>query len=571
MAIVAPGRNRMDDITIVDDLYNSCGFNLNKIQKQFKKDWENSLNENISFDGSGKIILNNAPNRIGKTTTTLKWLDKRGAKVLYLADRHNHIEEVENFIGKGKFVHWWGLEQLCPSYTNPDIKFLIESGVPPRIVCRNCSNRKTCRYWKQWKIKDNSIVGAPKELIPTKHVQNGNWDVVVFDELVDKPKKIEGYIPKLEKDVFEKFGIQDLYYDVYLSMKLIKETKDFSKDNITLLKDGVSKIGRSLQKVVTQIKDNPKLTKYKDAFKLIKCLSKYSETINWAVHCSKFGYKPFYYRPFLYYVLDLVDSCGSDVVILNTSLQKRFYNLMVENYDEDLPELKEFKFTVHNKDNVLLHYNQRNRSFSKSVLFEEDENGDIHINKEGYGVEVYGMAKQIIGFCKKRNLKVGVITYMSAESLFDHIADSVGHFGGHQGSNQLDDVDVLLIYGTFNINPKGLYKKYYMIKNEFLGDKPAKWNKSRYINGCRLLFSDNEPLNEIKLYKLNEEHGQAIFRSSAHIQENKIVVVFGFVPFGVENILDYRTFHTAIGARTSISKHIKKSKRENKEQIGCIS
>lgn len=552
----------MDNISIVDDLYNSCGFKPNKIQEQFQKDWKSSLKENISFDGSGKVILNNAPNRIGKTTTTLKWLDEKEAKVLYLADRHNHIEEVETFIGDDKFVHWYGLEQLCQIGTNPNTHFLLENGVPPKLVCRDCSNKKTCLYWKQWKIGDNSIVGAPKELIPTKHVQNKKWDVIVFDELVDKAKKIEGYIPELSEDIFKRFGIQYLYNTTYLSMKLIGENKDFSKDNIALLKSFVPEISSSLQKVVKQIKDTEELKKYKDVPKLIKWLSRYGDTLDWADHCSKFGYRTKYYKPYLYYVLDLVNKHESDVVILNTSLQKRFYNFMVENYDKDLPELKEFKFTVQNKDSVLLHYNKRNRSFSKGILFEEDKNGNIHINKEDYGVETYEMAKQIINFCKKRNLKVGVLTYKSAEQFFWDIADSVSYFGGHQGSNQLDDVDVLLIYGTFNINPKGLYKKYYMIKNEFLGDNHAKWNKSRYINGCRLLFSDNEPLNEIKLYKLNEEHGQAIFRSGAHVQKNKIVIVFGFVPFGVENILDYRTFYTAIGARTSISKHLKKVKNK---------
>lgn len=558
MAIVTPGRNRMDNISIVDDLYNSCGFKPNKIQEQFQKDWKRSLKENISFDGSGKVILNNAPNRIGKTTTTLKWLDEKEAKVLYLADRHNHIEEVETFIGDDKFVHWYGLEQLCQIGTNPNTHFLLENGVPPRLICRNCSNKRSCPYWKQWKTKDNSIVGAPKELIPTKHVQKENWDVIVFDELVDKAKPIKAYVPELSEDLFKRFGIQDLYYTTYLSMKIIKENKDFSKDNITLLKDGVREIDCSLQKVVKQIKDTEELTKYKDVPKLIKWLSRYGETLDWAVHCSKFGYRTKYYRLYLYYVLDLVDSCGSDVVILNTSLQKRFYNFMVENYDKDLPELIEFKFTVQNKDSVLLHYNHFNRSFSKGALFKEDENGNMQLNNDRYGFKAYKMVKDIIGFCKSKSLKVGVITYKFAESFFVDIADSVGHFGGHQGSNQLDDVDVLLIYGTYTIHPGGLYQKRLMVKKEFLESNKIDWKVYKYINGCRVRFSNDESSNEIKLYKLNEEHGQAIFRSGAHVQENKIVIVFGFVPSGIENTLDYRTFNTARGAKISITKQLKK-------------
>jgi hypothetical protein len=117
---------------------------------------------------------------------------------------------------------------------------------------------------------------------------------------------------------------------------------------------------------------------------------------------------------------------------------------------------------------------------------------------------------------------------------------------------------VLIVYGTHNINPQGLYKKYYMMTNELLINKKAKWNNYKYVNGSRLTFSDNKLLNEIKRYKLNEEHGQAIFRSGAHVKEKKIVIVFGFVPDGVENILDYRNFKTTKGAKISISKRLKK-------------
>ena len=57
------------------------------------------------------------------------------------------------------------------------------------------------------------------------------------------------------------------------------------------------------------------------------------------------------------------------------------------------------------------------------------------------------------------------------------------------------------------------------------------------INGMQINLSDNEKLNYVKSYKLNEEHQQAIFRSGAHIKPGKIVVSFGHVPEGVEEIL----------------------------------
>lgn len=99
-----------------------------------------------------------------------------------------------------------------------------------------------------------------------------------------------------------------------------------------------------------------------------------------------------------------------------------------------------------------------------------------------------------------------------------------------------------------------------MLTNQLIIENPATWNKYTHINGSRITLTDNKLLNELKLYKLNEEHEQAIFRSGAHVQNGKIVIVFGYVPEDVTNILEYSKFSTERGAKISISKWLKKSK-----------
>ena len=69
-----------------------------------------------------------------------------------------------------------------------------------------------------------------------------------------------------------------------------------------------------------------------------------------------------------------------------------------------------------------------------------------------------------------------------------------------------------------------------MLTNQLLIDDPARWNNFQHINGARITLSDNTLLNELKLYKLNEEHGQAIFRSGAHVQNGKIVLYSATYP-----------------------------------------
>ena len=76
----------------------------------------------------------------------------------------------------------------------------------------------------------------------------------------------------------------------------------------------------------------------------------------------------------------------------------------------------------------------------------------------------------------------------------------------------------------------------------------------------RITFSENEQLNKIKTYKLNEEHEQGIYRNGAHVHDDKIIISFGFVPQGVENTLRYSSFKTLRGLKIAITKHLIKFK-----------
>lgn len=557
----------MNNNIIKDIVHKDTGFKPTQIQEQFKTQWLSLLNENIQVGGkSGKIIINNAPNRIGKTITTLKYFDDENAKVLYLADRHNHINEVELTLKTPKFIHWAGIDRLCRyKYEDPDTAFLIDNKVPAGIVCDKCPWRKGCKYWTQWKIEDNSIVGTPKELIPTSYVQKEEWDVVIFDEIIDKEMRIKPHIPHLNADIFDYFGIKDLYYSNYIIVEGLKKQQDF-KEAKGILQDDAQEIRKKiLPNLAKQIKNSEIDLNHNSSGELLKYLAKYSATVEWVKYCAKYGHRTHFFNPYLYKILDLIKKHGSNIILINTSLDEQFYNLILNNYEKELPEPELFSFNIQNKNNLLLHYKFLKRAFSKNSLFIEDENEKLQANRETYGIEAYNEAVKIIKFCKKEDLSVGVITANKAMHLFEDIADEVSYFGGHQGSNQLDNIDVLLIYGTYNVNPQGLYQKYYMVTNELLINNQAKWNNYRYINDYRITFSNNEILNQIKYYKLKEEHGQAIFRNGAHVQDNKIVISFGFVPKEYNDTLTYRKFSNARGAKISISKWLKKSKTAKQE------
>jgi hypothetical protein len=268
-------------------------------------------------------------------------------------------------------------------------------------------------------------------------------------------------------------------------------------------------------------------------------------TITWISYAQKHGKMDHFYKPYLHYALDLRREYKSKIIILNTSLEKWIYDQITNRYQYDLPEPTFYSTDIINHESILFQYNHNKRSCNKGAITKQNSKGAVFGGL--YGDEILEMVQRAISFANNKGLKVGIITFKGLkddlESKFGDKTHIISYFGGHQGSNKFDDVDMLLVIGTYHINPRGLYQTYYKITGEFLRDNPANMRAiKKSINGTQLFLSDNENLNKVKLYKLKEEHGQAIFRSGAHVKSGKIVIAFGFVPEGIENVLKYRKF-----------------------------
>lgn len=526
--------------TLLDNRYRLLG--RTTPAEQFRKEWADYIENN---DMKGSLILNNAPNRIGKTITTLKSLEKTDSKILYLADRHKHITEVEETLHNPRMVHWWGLRKLCQQKDNPSYNFLIENNVPAGFTCNSCIYKKECPYWTQWHINEDSIVGAPKELLPTKYISQNEWDYIIFDEIIDKAQRIEPYCQPIKNEIIDTLGLQGLQVTYEVINTTIQDQSVLDPDTLEYLNTDLQEINRYfLPNVVNQIKHGERFGK--DIIPVLGFMSRFRGTLEWLELCTEHGFKTHFYKPYLYDVLDLQNQYNSSVILLNTSLKNQFYEKMVSNYQYELPTVVEFPFHFQNKNSLLLHYNYKERSCSRKAL-------------KTYGAGIYHMVKQLLKYGQEKSLKTGIITFQDLIPSFKGDADVTSYFGGHQGSNTFDNVDLLIILGTYHINPQGLYQKYYMLTNQLLKEEPATWDKFKHINGNRITLTDNVLLNELKLYKLDEEHGQAIFRSGAHVQNGKIVIAFGYVPEYVTNILEYNKFSTERGAKISISKWLKKT------------
>lgn len=580
-------------VIIADNLNFKSTTKLNSKREQFRSELFRFLEKHCN---SSSPILNYAPNRVGKTISTLEFhitnineikqlYIGKAPRILYLSDRHKQISEVQKTLLEkysfSNFNHIWAIEYLCKRKEEDTIKKLIDDNVSAGVICNDCKFKNSCQYHLQFNFEDGFIVGSPKEFLISNRIQKKPWNTIIFDELLDVAHKIKPVCPEISEETFDSYGLQR-YLDFYITLNGILQ--DMKQHECTL------KFPNSVLDPMKAELDNSKAILKKNSFIDLKRLTDLAKedselmegeikgpitflngltnTLDWFEYSFKYGFRTHFFRPYIHYAMDISKRNNAVLNILNTSLERHIYDSLVSTYKTKIPEPLEFPFDIKNKNNLLLHYNQRYRSCPKWTIFEmyEDEEGKWRIlkDKEGfpvtnnYGKEITYMAMSIAAYCRNLGLKIGLITFKDAKNVLRGCVDVVDHFGGHQGSNKFDDVDVLIILGTYHRPPAGLYKAHYIINNEFLKDNPAKWINPEFINGVRINFTDNEGFNEVIRYKLNEEQEQAIFRNGSHVEDGKIVIVFGYVPNGIEDKLDYRVIKSAQGAKMSINRWFKK-------------
>lgn len=515
---------------------NSISPLINVSPQGFREDFTRKLS---SLD-PGSILNSNAPNRIGKSTTAIGYYKNIPCQVLYTSDRHEQIRE----IGKGeKFKHWYGLDKICEKRDDKFIGALIDMKLPASVVCQYC-NKTSCKYNNQFTVPSNVIVCAPKEYLATVYVDEP-WDAIIFDENIDKAKKIEPTHPPIPKETFEKYNVEygyELYKYIGEAIKIAPDEKE-----LPTLRQYGNICATTIKSVIGKIKaENVKLRKDSPESNLLIYLNKLSNTIEYISYAVKYGPRNHFFKPYLHYAFDLRKRYNSRIIILNTSLEKWVYEDIAKQYKHRLPKPIYYSYDLVNKSSLLLDYQSNKRICNRKGIISESPNGSVLGGI--YGSEILEMVKRSISFANNKGLKVGIITFLELEDYlnqqFKDKVNVISHFRGHQGSNKYDDVDLLIVIGTFHINPKGLYQAHYIITGEYLeADNPIDFRYKRIIiNGKQIHKSDHQKLHEVKLYKLKEEHEQAIFRSGAHVLPGKIVINFGFVPEGLEEKLNHKIF-----------------------------
>lgn len=283
---------------------------------------------------------------------------------------------------------------------------------------------------------------------------------------------------------------------------------------------------------------------------IIEFIAKLNSSLDWIIKCKQFEvFRSLFYIPYLHYGFDLQNKYGSNIILSNATFDNNIYNYITNQYPKPLPEIKTtLNYPIMNTKSYLLHYVYSGRSCSKTGL-------------KDYAKDLFPIVRSVLKFCNnKRGLITGLITHKEYENYFrdnQFDFDVKDHFIGHRGKNDFDKVDLLVIFGTYNIPRIAYLMNNYAITGEYLHQNTLKEWKPVTINNVQISAPVNDKFKATRLYQLYDEHTQAIFRSGAHLSPNKTVISFGYVPPGVEKMLNYYQFtntHQLIGKLTSIYK-----------------
>ena len=527
MGLVAKEAGQVPSNIITDIQYKDCG--LKKFQNNVAEQI-NDLMDELIVDKGRIVVLEYLP-RSGKTYSVLDYINQKNNLLsLYVSDVHSQIGQLKENFDKLHIIK--GAKQMCPMKEQK--QQLFHENIQTNLACKLCYSNKNCVYQEQFNYPQKDVIlGIAKESLLNSRLHD-SFDFIIFDENMTKSQKIKPHFPIIDKEILESLNYGSTILFAYENIEILKDDKTYvmEEDTLKMFREDAALLSRNnvIRATIDDIKsmDNPE-----GLFsKIVPFMANIHITKEWVERCYQVKEnRPVHYKPYLLTAMELVEKYESNLIIANATYDENVYSNIKNQYKGELPDIsKKLNLTLQNNESYLFHYNYKGRNCSKTAL-----------KKYDYYVDIIHMLKSIHRFCEKRGLKSGLITYMDYEKKLPEF-DVKDHFIGHRGKNDFDDVDVLTILGTFNIPRIELLRSHYAISGEYLDPINLKeWNVKR-INGIQINIPKNENFANTRSYLLYDEHLQAILRSGAHLTPKKVVIVFGYVPPSVENILKYRYF-----------------------------
>lgn len=355
--------------------------------------------------------------------------DKR---VIIISDSHNLLEEHKKYLPEAR--HLKGMTKICPLRDrNETIKKFIEAGIPVRLICNFCQkvkylSPKKCVYKAQFVDMPNHVLMTTTHLF-TKYPKVVNPEFVFADDISLKKQEL----PSRQR--------VEQWLKLLIKRKILGPQVDYDY-LLRFPKEHIEEIERGLKNEIVEpsvMRDRTLLTQLfmiepKIILDLAKLTKIHGKDVRLAIPC-------------LFPLFEL--AVGAKVTLVGACPNLDFLYGIAKRF------FKETKKTI---------------SFEKLPPLTLDVPKQSRVLKVGYGwlpkaslgdsrvrERINNEIENIIlGQPKPRHfLKVGIVSHK--EYVFDFIPDNVkevktAHYDHLVGLNELEDVDLLFVIGTYNIN-----------------------------------------------------------------------------------------------------------------------
>lgn len=542
--------------------YSLKAINLTDVRKEV---------EGIAFD-KGITVLALQP-EIGKTFSFIKYCqDNADKNIAYFAPNHKLLDEVEirlkEKLPSSNIIHWRGMGKICKLYqeNDPYLNIFIDNSFDLHYYCGECEHSKGCQYKdyrKQFTITKPCIVLSPLEYIK-KHVDK--FDTIFVDELI-----IKCYTYSLP-DEEELRSVISILWD-FEHAPILEELRTAISNPEIFNKIDKQELWRVFQR--GRRKSLPDLKKIELLGKVFNNIYDSVEFLKWkSIYEKSDGYEKSlktYYEPFIYKLFELAET--KPIVFMDATFSQELFEDLLQGYDGE--------FGIKNNFDVNIYYtNVKNKN---SVVYRV--NPTSWYPKSSITTNIITDAKKLYNSYNILNKKVGLITSKDIEIQFFNGFNAL-HYNNLRGQNKFEDFDVLILLGTYLMNPIGIvdyHNELYLtdlststkvIEFDTDGDadnyaqtKDPKYghiktiidyavvnikdlsyldSRRRYIRTKRQRYIDDagesvaEPIKADLIEVINREYElyQAIYRIRP-LSKPKIIYMWGIVPESVKEELQY--------------------------------
>ncbi|VVB85641.1 Uncharacterised protein [uncultured archaeon] len=390
----------------------------------------------IKFD-KGITVLALQP-EVGKTETFIKYCKNNPEKnIAYFAPNHDLLKEVADRLEEMslKGLHWYGLTKICKRYLDEDpfVKTMIERGLSIHSFCKFCYIDQ-CDYINQFKYTKPAIILAPSAYIGTHYITD--FDTVFVDEFSKDCSTFSWAL--VDTEVKQSVSIlRGFEYSPILDelMNGVSNPEQFKEIDLKELRRIFL---RGINKSILEPKSFNLLAK------VLSDINKSVEFLKWKnIYQKSDGYEKFlktYYEPYIYNLFELAESLP--IVLMDATFNKELFTDLLNGYGGEFVIKNNFYINIYNshvqnKESVVCRVNPTYWYPKSSIT-----SGIIQDVKNLYNIQV------------KKGKRVGIITFKDIESQFEGF--KILHYGDLRGKNEFETFDVLILLGTYQVNPVGI-------------------------------------------------------------------------------------------------------------------